>query len=80
MSPQTDLVTLDLHGMSKLQALELLDERLPVWVEQAMKGDHPFVLAADSICGGGSQLLSEVVANWIRAKPQVANRPKGYLV
>lgn len=56
------------------------ESALPVWVEQAMKGDHPFVLAADSICGGGSQLLSEVVANWIRAKPQVANRPKGYLV
>lgn len=42
LCPQTDLVTLDLHGMSKQQALELLDESLPGWVDLAMKGDHPF--------------------------------------
>jgi DNA-nicking Smr family endonuclease len=77
---KTDLVTLDLHGMSKQQALQLLDEKLPVWVDLAMKGHHPFVLAVDIICGGGTQLLSEVVAQWIGDNNQVANRPKGYLM
>lgn len=78
LSPRSDKITLDLHGMHKLQALGLLDESLPTWIDQAMKGDHPFVLPVDIICGGGSQLLSEAVANWIRVKPQVANRPKGH--
>eukprot|EP00985_Skeletonema_marinoi_P024498 scaffold17067_cov137-Skeletonema_marinoi.AAC.2 len=79
LSSRSDKIILDLHGMTKQHALELLEKSLPTWIDQAMKGDHPYVLPVDIICGGGSQLLSEVVANWIRNKPQVANRPKGYL-
>ena len=79
LSSRSDKIILDLHGMTKQHVLELLEKSLPNWIDQAMKGDHPYVLPVDIICGGGSQLLSEVVANWIRNKPQVANRPKGYL-
>ena len=77
--PQAYLTTLDLHGCSKGEALEKLGDSLPVWVEAAMRGNHPWVLGVDILCGGGNQTLSDVVKEWIRANEQVANRPKGVL-
>ena len=38
---------------------------------------QPFVIAVDIVCGGGNQVLSELVAQFIRDNSQVANRPKG---
>ena len=69
-------VTLDLHGCSRYKALGLLRKSLAEWIEAAMKGEYPFVVAVDIICGGGNQVLSEVVAQFIRNSPQIANRPK----
>ncbi len=59
------IMSLDLHGLSKKQALETLKENLPRWVDTAMKGDYPFVIPIDVICGRGNQVLSEVVATFI---------------
>jgi len=70
------LSAIDLHGCSKDDALEKLGESLPIWVDTAMKGKHPWVLGVDIICGGGNQILSYAVKEWIRANNQVANRPK----
>ncbi len=39
-----------------------------------MRGDCPWVIPVDIICGGGSQALSDVVRDWIRANPQVVNK------
>eukprot|EP00970_Alexandrium_tamarense_P002773 scaffold389_cov211-Alexandrium_tamarense.AAC.10 len=45
-----------------------------------MKGDHPFVIQLNIVCGGGSQVVSEVVKVWIRDSKQIANGPKGSVV
>jgi len=71
------LITIDLHGCSKAQALSKLDNSLPLWVDAAMRGSDPWVLGVDIVCGGGSQTLSGAVKKWIRINRQVANRPKG---
>lgn len=68
----------DLHAFSKEEALEKLSSSLPVWFETAMMGEHPFVIKVDVICGGGNQVLAEVVERWIRQNKQVANRPKSF--
>ena len=70
--------SLDLHGMSKDQASHAALERsLILWVDTAMKCDYPWVLTVAIICGGGNQILSDViVAAWIRIQSRVANRPK----
>jgi hypothetical protein len=75
--PFQRITTLDLHGCSMDKALEMLHKGLHEWVEEAMKGEHPFVIPVNIICGGGNQILSEVVAQFIRDNPQVANRPRG---
>ena len=59
---------IDLHGLSKEQALAKLDESLPVWIDTAMKGSYPFVIQVKIVCGGGSQTLAEAVATWIKGK------------
>ncbi|KAL7540296.1 hypothetical protein ACHAXR_010011 [Thalassiosira sp. AJA248-18] len=41
-----------------------------------MRGEYPWVIPVDIVCGGGSQILSEAVKAWIRNNRQVANRPK----
>ncbi|KAL9184637.1 hypothetical protein ACHAXT_012607 [Thalassiosira profunda] len=69
-------ITLDLHGFSRYKALGQLRKSLAEWIDVAMKGEYPFVVAVDIICGGGNQVLSEVVAQFIRNSPQIANRPK----
>eukprot|EP00571_Detonula_confervacea_P015386 CAMPEP_0172303428 /NCGR_PEP_ID=MMETSP1058-20130122/4961_1 /TAXON_ID=83371 /ORGANISM="Detonula confervacea, Strain CCMP 353" /LENGTH=70 /DNA_ID=CAMNT_0013014235 /DNA_START=944 /DNA_END=1156 /DNA_ORIENTATION=+ len=68
---------MDLHGFSRYKALDMLRKGLREWVNEAMKGEYPFVVAVNIICGGGNQVLSELVAQFIRDNPQFANRPKG---
>ena len=68
---------LDLHGCSKAKASKLLQQSLKKWVELAQKGEYPFIISVDIICGGGSQVLTELVAQFIRENAQVANRPRG---
>ena len=71
-------LSIDLHGCSKDKALDELDRSLPIWVDEAMMGEYPFVVAVDVICGGGNQVLSETVETWVRRNPHVANRPKSF--
>jgi len=71
------LTTVDLHGLSKDEAVERLDTSLAIWVDAVMRGEDPWVLGVDTICGGGGRILSDAVKEWIRDNPQVANRPKG---
>ena len=67
---------MDLHGCSRHEAMIMLSKGLDTWVQDAMKGEYPFVIPVDIICGKGNQSLSEVVAQFIRDSPHVANRPK----
>lgn len=69
---------IDLHGLPKDEAVEKLDESLSVWVDTAMRGEYPWVIPVDIVCGGGSQILSGAVKDWIRRNCQVANRPKNF--
>ena len=77
-SSSTDkkVLKIDLHGLTKYEALKTLDESLPRWHNMAMAGSYPFVIALDIVCGGGSQVLSEVVETWIKSNNHVANAPK----
>ena len=63
----------DLHGCTKSQAIEKLNKSLPKWIEFANRS-HPYTVNVDVICGGGKQLLSEAVEQWIRESRHVANR------
>ncbi|KAL9188248.1 hypothetical protein ACHAXT_006626 [Thalassiosira profunda] len=76
---QRPIVT-DLHGLTKEEALSKLDESLPRWTDVALKGAYPFVVPVTIVCGGGSQVLSEIVATWIRRNESVANAPRNALV
>ena len=67
---------LDLHGMRQEQALDALDKNLPAWYNTAMSGSYPFVVPVEIVCGGGAQILSEVVELWIKRNDQVANAPQ----
>jgi len=67
---------LDLHGMRQEQALDALDKNLPMWYNTAMSGSYPFVVPVEIVCGGGAQILSEIVEQWIKRNDQVANAPK----
>lgn len=71
------LITIDLHGHSKDEAFEKLDGSLPLWIDAAMKGEYPWVIPVNIICGRGSQILSEAVRHWVQNRANVANRPKG---
>ena len=66
-------LTLDLHGCTKAEAIEKLNGSLSVWMTTAMK-DHPYTVNVDIVCGGGHQILSEVVETWIRDQKNVANQ------
>ena len=72
------VIAFDLHGLTKDEAIEKMNKNLPGWVDTAMKGEYPWVIPVDIICGGGSQILSEAVKGWIQSTRQVANRPKNY--
>ena len=68
-------ICFDLHGCTQDQAGERLDEALIDWVDTAMKGQYPWVIPVDIVCGGGNQILSETVETWIKSKTNVANAP-----
>ena len=70
------VITIDLHGLTKAGALAKLDESLPGLVSSAMRGEYPFVVMVKIVHGGGSQILAEAVAGWIKQNKQVANAPK----
>ena len=72
----SEIPSIDLHGMSKNEAVSKLDENLPHWIDIAMRGSYPFVIPVKIVCGKGSQTLSEAVAEWIRKKKEVSNAPK----
>jgi hypothetical protein len=67
---------LDLHGCTKDEALEKLDQSLQEWNDAAMHSPYPFVLPVSIVCGGGSQVLSETVEKWIKEHRNVSNAPK----
>ena len=67
---------IDLHGFSQLEALEKLNESLPQWERYAMEGNYPFVAPVMIVCGGGNQVLSEMVQQWIDEHHSVANAPR----
>ena len=69
---------IDLHGCTAGEALSRLKKEIPVLTDAAMK-EESFTICADIICGGGNQILSEVVERWIRQNKHVANRPKGFI-
>ena len=71
-----NVITIDLHGLTKAGALAKLDESLPGLVIEAMRGEYPFVVLVKIIHGGGSQILAEAVTGWIQKNRQVANAPK----
>ncbi len=50
-------ISLDLHGMSKDEALQTLHKNLPRWINLAMKGGDPWVIPVDIISGGGNQIF-----------------------
>jgi DNA-nicking Smr family endonuclease len=68
--------TINLHGMTAEEANFKLDESLPHWVNFAICGSYQFITHVDIICGGGSQVLSEVVENWIKQNDKVSNAQK----
>ncbi|KAK1738039.1 hypothetical protein QTG54_011333 [Skeletonema marinoi] len=67
------IAKIDLHGCTQEEAVERLNEWEGVTMDAAMKGEYPFVVPAVIVCGGGTQILSELVENWIREKKNVAN-------
>jgi len=75
-SQTSKVITIDLHGLSKFEALSKLDEALPKWIDVAMNGGYPFVKTVKIIHGCGDQVLAEAVENWIKQNLQVANAPK----
>mmetsp|Transcript_2252 Transcript_2252/g.3565 ORF Transcript_2252/g.3565 Transcript_2252/m.3565 type:complete len:213 (-) Transcript_2252:35-673(-) len=72
-------ITIDLHGCTREEATLVLDENLPIWINTAMRGEYPWIIPVDIICGGGNQILSDVVQHWIQNNRHVANRPKGFV-
>ena len=66
---------IDLHGYTQMEALEKLDDSLPQWEKYAMEGNYPFVAPVVIVCGGGNQILSETVSQWIKEN-NVSNAPK----
>jgi hypothetical protein len=67
---------IDLHGLTKTEAIECLNGQLPEWIDFAMHGHYPFVIPVEIICGCGNQILSEVVEQWIKANENVCNAPR----
>lgn len=68
--------SIDLHGLTKEEALTQLNEKLPEWNTIAMRGQYPWVIPVVIICGGGNQILSEAVDGWIKGNDNVAKAPK----
>lgn len=71
---------IDLHGCNRDEAIERLDSSLISWMDDAMRGEYPWVIPATIICGAGNQILSETVEGWIKGNNNVANAPRGSLL
>ena len=69
-------LSIDLHGLTRDEAMKELGEVLPKWVDVAQRGEYPWVIPAVIICGGGNQILSEAVDQWIKSNENVAKAPK----
>jgi len=69
-------IMIDLHGLTREEALSTLNESLLGWIDIAMKGGYPWVVPVTIVCGGGNQMLAETVKNWIKQNNKVANVPK----
>ena len=67
---------IDLHNCIREEALCRLNEWEGSTMDAAMNGEYPFIIPAVIVCGGGAQILSEVVEDWIKEKKNVANAPK----
>jgi DNA-nicking Smr family endonuclease len=72
----TKSFSVDLHGLTRDEALAVLDSKLPEWVDDAMRGAYPWVSSGVIICGGGNQILSEAVDQWIKNNVSVKKAPK----
>ena len=66
-------LSIDLHGCTRDEAINKLNNSLQVWIDDAMK-DYPYTVRVDIITGAGYQVLSETVEQWIRENRTVANR------
>ncbi len=57
-SPSTDgqmtARSIDLDGLTREQALLGLDEKLPEWIDTAMRGAHPYTIWVVIVCRGGN--------------------------
>ena len=76
LSTNNRTICIDLHGLTKTEAIECLNGQLPEWIDFAMHGHYPFVIPVEIICGCGNQILSEVVEQWIKANENVCNAPR----
>ncbi|KAL3789974.1 LOW QUALITY PROTEIN: hypothetical protein ACHAWO_002028, partial [Cyclotella atomus] len=65
--------SIDLHGSTKQEAIDALNNILPSWIDAAMKS-HPWTIHVDKITGCGGQVLAEGVEQWIREKRNVRRR------
>lgn len=73
---QAAAATIDLHGYTTSEALDILNESLPNWIETAMMAEYPWVMQVKIVCGCGNQVLSEAVQEWIKSSNNVRNAPK----
>lgn len=78
LSPRShrSMPKLDLHGLTREDAVTKLDKSLEEWVHTAMLGSYPFVMQAEIVCGCGNQILRETVHEWIKTKKSISNAPK----
>lgn len=78
-SSSSNTPVLDLHGCTREEALVKLDDSLKVWIGVAQRGNYPFVMSAEIVCGCGNQILSETVQEWIKTSRNVCNTPKNLI-
>ena len=78
-SQLSNIPVLDLHGCTREEALVKLDDSLKVWIDVAQRGNYPFVMSAEIVCGCGNQILSETVQEWIKTSRNVCNTPKNLM-
>ena len=69
---------LDLYGLTHAEALYELEKSLEGSVDNAMNGANLFVKPVCIVCGGGNQVLSEVVLEWVQSNTRVAKAPKSW--
>ena len=78
-SSSSNTPTLDLHRCTREEALVKLDDSLKLWIDIAQRGNYPFVMSAEIVCGCGNQILSETVQEWIKTTRNVCNTPKNLM-